>query len=186
MDDSIILDLFFERQEAAITETKRKYGQRLYRTAMNLLHSNEDAEECVSDALLKAWDSIPPSRPIYFGAYLAKIARNLSVNKLENKGAAKRGGGEADLLLSELETCIPSPKGVESEFESVIVAGAINTFLEEVDQTARVAFILRYFHGESIRDISERFGMSESRVKSILFRARKKLSIYLEKEGIML
>jgi len=186
MDDHMILDLFLKRQESAIVETKRKYGQRLYRTAMNILHSNEDAEECVSDTLFKAWETIPPTQPVYFGAYLAKITRNLSINRWEAKGASKRGGGEVDVLLDELKECVSAPGGPEEAYEAALVTEAINTFLSTVDQTARVAFVLRYFHGESIRTISERFQVSESKVKSILFRARKKLGAYLEKEGIQI
>jgi len=186
MDDQVIFDLFFERQESAISETKHKYGGRLYRTAMNILHSNEDAEECVNDTLFKAWETIPPNRPVHFGAYLAKIARNLSINRWEAKGALKRGGGEVSLLLSELEACIPSKGGPEAEYEATLVIEAINSFLSAMDQKARVAFVLRYFHGESIRGISEQFQVSESKVKSMLFRARKKLRIYLVKEGVSL
>ena len=184
VDDEVILEMFFKRQETAIAVTRRKYGQRLHRTAMNILRSNEDAEECVNDTLLKAWEAIPPERPTKLGAFLAKIARNLSINKWEARGAAKRGGGEANLLLSELEECIPSQGGPEEEYEAALVTGAINSFLAAMEQTARVAFVLRYFHGESIRAIGERFQMSESKVKSMLFRSRKKLSAYLEKEGV--
>jgi len=186
MEDHMILDLFFSRQESAIAETKRKYGQRLHRTAMNILHSNEDAEECVSDALFQAWEAIPPSRPTSFGAYLAKIARNLSINKWAAGSAVKRGGGEMTLLLSELTEGVPASGGLEEALEASLVTEAINTFLGTLDQTARVAFVLRYFHGESIRAVSERFQMGESKVKSILFRARKKLKVYLEKEGVVL
>jgi len=180
----MILDMFFGREESAIDEARRKYGKRLFRTCKNILHSNEDAEECVNDTLLKAWDAIPPSRPEMLGAYLAKIARNLSINKWEAKSAAKRGGGETNLVLSELEECISAPDGPEQEYEANMVTEAINAFLHSIDKTARVAFVLRYFHGESIRTISERFQMSESKIKSILFRTRKKLRTHLEKEGI--
>jgi RNA polymerase sigma-70 factor (ECF subfamily) len=188
MEDKTILDMFFERKEIAIAEAKRKYGGRMFRTSKNILHSNEDAEECVSDALLKAWEAIPPNRPAMFGAYLVKIVRNLSINKWEAKSAAKRGGGEMELLLSELEDCVaaaPSSRPDE-EYEASLVVEAVNSFLGTMEQRARVAFVLRYFHGESIRAISERFQMSESKVKSILFRARKKLGAYLEKEGIVI
>jgi len=184
MEDNAILDMFFARQEMAIDETRSKYGKRLFRTSMNILHSNEDAEECVSDTLLKAWNVIPPTRPELLGAFLVKIARNLSINKWEAKSAAKRGGGETNLVLSELEECLPSEGGPEQEHEAASITKAINDFLEKIDKTARVAFVLRYFHGESIKTICERFQMSESKVKSILFRTRKKLRAHLEKEGI--
>lgn len=183
----MILDLFFNRQESAIAETKQKHGRRLYRTSMNILHSNEDAEECVSDTLLKAWEAIPPTRPVKFGAFLVKIARNLSINRWEAKRTLKRGSGEVDLLLSELEGCIPSTGGgPEAAYEASLVTAAVNSFLSNLDQTARVAFVMRYFHGENIRGISERFQISESKVKSMLFRTRKKLGAYLEKEGVVI
>ncbi|MCL2574022.1 MAG: sigma-70 family RNA polymerase sigma factor [Defluviitaleaceae bacterium] len=186
MEDHMILDMFFARQESAIAETRQKYGKRLFRASKNILHSNEDAEECVNDTLMKAWDAIPPNRPAILGAFLAKIARNLSINKWEAKSAAKRGGGEVNLQLTELEECIEANDGrPEKEFEAAFVSQAINTFLADIDKTARVAFVLRYFHGESVRSISEKFKMSESKIKSILFRTRKKLKTHLEKEGVM-
>ena len=185
MDDSKILDLYFQRQEIAIAETKQKYGRRLYRSSMNILQNPQDAEECVNDTLLKAWEVIPPIRPTMFGAFLAKISRNLSINKWKAKSAQRRGGGEADLLLSELEDCIPSPTVLEEEYEASLVTQSIDDFLHSVKQEARVAFVLRYFHGESINSICEHFNISESKVKSMLFRTRKKLSEHLEKEGVM-
>ena len=186
MEDLEILDLYFNRDEAAITETRAKYGLRLYKVAINILRVHEDAEECVSDTLLKAWEAIPPVKPERFGAYLAKIARNLSINKCQAKGAARRGGGEIALLLSELTDCIPAKGGPEAEYESARVQEAINAGLATLDKTARAAFVLRYFHGESVRGVCQRFNMSESKVKSILFRARKKLGAFLEKEGVAL
>ena len=188
MDDNEILDLFFARQEDALDKTKRKYGQRLLRTAMNILHNLQDAEECVSDTLLKAWQVIPPSRPTMFGAFLAKISRNLAINKWKAKSATRRGGGETVLMLSELEDCIPSPTAStpETAHEANQVTAAINDCLNAMDQDTRVAFVLRYFHGESISSICARFNIGESKAKSLLFRARKKLKTHLEKEGILL
>ena len=186
MEDSKILDMYFERKESAIDETRLKYGNRLLKTSRNILHSNEDAEECVNDTLLKAWEVIPPNRPTMFGAFLAKIARNLSINKWEAKSAAKRGGGETNLMLSELEECLPSKNNPEKEYEANQITEAINAFLATLDKPARVAFVLRYFHGESIRAISGRFSTTESKIKSILFRTRKKLNEHLKKEGIVI
>jgi len=187
LDDNKIIDLYFERKESAIDETRRKYGQRLYRSAMNILHNSQDAEECVNDALYKAWEAIPPNCPAMLGAFLAKIARNLSINKWKARNAARRGGGEADILLSELEEYIPASQssGTEPEeaYEANLLTHAINDFLNSIEQEVRVAFVLRYFHGESIRSICERFNMSESKVKSMLFRTRKKLGAYLVSYG---
>ena len=184
MEDNLIVDMFFARQELAIEETKRKYGRRLFRASNNVLSNSEDAEECVNDTLLKAWDVIPPSRPVMLGAFLAKIARNLSINKWQSKSAAKRGGGELNLLLSELEESIPASVETEKAYEAKLVSEAINSFLIKEKQAARVVFVLRYFNGESINEISERFKMSESKIKSMLFRTRKKLKDHLEKEGL--
>ena len=186
LEDHEILDLYFNRDEAAITETRGKYGLRIFKVSINILRAKEDAEECVNDTLLKAWEAIPPTRPEMLGAFLAKIARNLSINKWQARGAAKRGGGEASLILSELQDCIPAPGGPEHEYESARTQEAINACLATMDKSTRAAFVLRYFHGESIRGVCERFGMSESKAKSVLFRARKKLGAYLEKEGVVL
>jgi len=186
VEDQHILDLYFNRDETAIAETRSKYGLRLYKVAINILRLNEDAEECVSDTLLKAWNVIPPNRPDMLGAYLAKITRNLSINKWQARNASRRGGGEINLMLNELADCIPAKGGPEDEYESARIQAAINEGIANMDKTAQTAFILRYFHGESIKDVCERFNMSESKVKSILFRARKKLGAFLEKEGVIL
>ena len=187
MDDKEIIELLFERKEEAIEQTKLKYNGQLFHTAMNILRNVQDAEECVNDTLLKAWESIPPVRPISYIGFLVKITRNLSINKWKGKGAAKRGGNVVDLLFSELEECIPVSKvGVpEEEYEANLVTEAINDYLKSLNQIARVTFVLRYFHGESIRNISEHCNISESKVKSLLFRTRKKLKIHLEKEGVV-
>ena len=186
MDDHQIVDLFFNRREAAIGEASNKYGGRMLLTAMNILQSRQDAEECLNDALLKAWESIPPVRPMILGAFLVKISRNLAINKYRSKSAAKRGGGETSIMLSELEDCIRAGNGTEPEkaYEAAQLTAAINTFLASMNQTARVAFVLRYFYGESIAGICERFEMSESKIKSLLFRTRKKLAEYLKKQDI--
>ena len=187
LEDQDILDMYFKRDEAAITETRGKYGLRLFKVAKNILHINEDAEECVNDTLLKAWEAIPPVRPERFGAFLAKITRNLSINRWQAKAAARRGGGEVSLILDELADCIPATTGTpEAEYESGLVQEAVNSCLASMDKASRAVFVLRYFHNESIKGVSERFGMSESKVKSMLFRARKKLSAHLEKEGVSL
>ena len=186
MDDTEIINLYFARQESAIEETRKKFGPRLYAISKNILYNHEDTEECVNDTLMKAWGVIPPHRPTFLGAFLAKIARNVSINKWEAKTAAKRGGGELNLMLSELEETLPSAKTTEKEYEASQLTESINSFLRDIDKGARVVFVLRYFHGESIRGICEKHGVSESKVKSILFRVRKKLKAHLEKEGVMI
>ena len=188
MEDNMILDMFFARDEKALEAAASKYGRRLFRMSNNVLHNKEDSDECVNDTLMKAWEVIPPSRPLLLGAFLAKISRNMAINKWKAKSAVRRGGGEVDIILSELQNCIKSNKSEEPEqaYEASLTTDAINSFLASMEQTARVTFVLRYFHGESISDICERFGITESKAKSMLFRARKKLAVHLEKEGINL
>ena len=188
MEDQIILEYFFERNEAALEETKAKYGARMFKIAFNIIQNKEDSEECVSDALYKAWEAIPPTYPDMLGAYMAKIVRNVALHKWEAGRAAKRGGGEKNVLLSELEIelgdCVGAAQSQpERKYEAKQITLAINAWLSKADKTTKAVFVLRYFHGESIREVSERFKISESKVKSILFRARKKLNANLIKEG---
>jgi len=184
LDDNVILDMYFARDEQGIEETKHKYGRRLFKTARNILYNNEDAAECVNDTLFKAWERIPPLRPEMFGAFLAKITRNMALNRWESKSAAKRGGGQTVLCLNELEECVPDRSIPESHIEQQSVTEAINSFLVSQDKEARIIFVSRYFHMENIKDIAIKYKMSESKVKSLLFRIRKKLKQHLEKEGI--
>jgi len=186
MDDNHIIDLFFARNEDGLIHTKLKYGQRLLRSAMNVLNNHQDAEECVNDTLLNAWNAIPPNRPNMFGAFLAKISRNLAINKWKKSNTSRRGGTDTTVLLGELEDCVPSTQGVEGQYESKLVTQSINDCLATLDQPARVAFVLRYFHGESMASVCARLNMSESKAKSLLHRTRKKLKEHLEKEGVLI
>ena len=190
MDDNQILEYFFERDEAAISETRNKYGGRLFKTAWNILRNAQDAEECVSDALYKTWGAIPPAVPSHLGAYVAKVTRNAALHKYEAARASKRGGGEVNLLISELETELADCTAAgmfrpEETFAAKEITTAINAWLSTLDKVTKAVFVLRYFHGESIKDINERFKLSESKVKSMLFRARKKLGTHLQKEGVL-
>ena len=186
MDDSVILNLYRARSESAINETATKYGKYCQTIATNILRNNEDVEECVNDTYLKAWHAIPPKYPSSLSSFLGKITRNLSLNKYKEQQTQKRGGGEIALLLDELENCVPSKSSVESEYESNIVVEAINAFLLSLSTADRVIFVRRYWYTDSIYSIATRFQMSESKVKSMLYRARKKLKIHLEKEGVMI
>ena len=186
INDNSILDLFWAKDEAALVETKQKYGRGLYTVAYNILHSPRDAEEIISDTLHKAWENIPPKRPEFLGAYLSKITRNLSLKRWKSITAEKRGGGQTDLLLSELTDAIPQPGTVESSFEHSQTVKAINEYLRGLDHDTRMVFVRRYFYGDSIQDICSRFNASSSKIKSMLHRARKKLKIHLEKEGVVI
>lgn len=186
IEDNKILDLLWARDESALDQVKQKYGRSLHKVANNILSSTHDAEECVNDTLHRAWEAIPPKRPAFLGAYLSKITRNLSLKRWRAAGAIKRGSGQADLMLRELTQAIPLPRTTEDEFEYSQTVGAINTYLRGMDTNARVIFIRRYFFGDSIADISRQFKSSESKIKSMLFRARQKLKIHLEKEGVVI
>ena len=186
MEDEKILDLYWARHESAINETANKYGSYCFAIATSILQNKEDAEECVNDTYLKTWDAIPPQRPSNIRLFLGKITRNLSLNKYKERRTKKHGGGEVALLFSELEDCIPSSNNVETEYESNQVIEAINSCLLSIDSESRVVFVRRYWYADTIQAIATRFQMSESKVKSMLFRARKKMKTYLEKEGVIL
>ena len=184
MDDNMIIDLYWARSESAINETALKYGNYCLKIAMNILQNQEDSDECVNDTYLRAWNAIPPQRPTIFPSFLGKITRNLSLNKYRKQRTKKRGGYEVALLLDELEDCIPSGRSVEAEYEAGVIAKTIDSFLYSIDAESRIVFVRRYWYVDSIRSIAARFQMNESKVKSMLFRTRNKLKIYLEKEGM--
>jgi len=186
IEDKNILDLLWARDETALDQVKQKYGRSLHKVAYNILSNNHDAEECVNDTLHRAWEAIPPKRPEFLGAYLSKITRNLSLKRWRAAGTIKRGGGQGDLLLGELTQAIPEPRSNEDEFDYSQTVSAINVCLRGMDTNARVMFIRRYFFGDSIADISRQFKASESKVKSMLFRARQKLKVHLEGEGVVI
>lgn len=186
MKDSEIIELYWERNEAAITATAEKYGSYCHAISYNILHSNEDAEECVNDTWLRAWKSLPPQRPDRLATYLGKITRNLSFDRFRQYNAEKRGNGQAGLVLSELEDCVPAEADVEQSFDEILLAESINQFLYAQPERKRNIFIRRYWYLYPIRDIAKTYGMSESKTASLLFRMRNELKTHLEKEGILL
>lgn len=186
MDDSEIVRLYWSRSEAAVDETAKKYSGYCARIALNILHTAQDAEECVNDAFLRAWGAIPPARPANLAAFLGKITRNLALNRYQMDRAAKRGGGQTALALSELEDCVPGGGEPEQIVEDRLITQTLNAFLEELDADPRRIFVRRYWYLSGIEEIAEAFGMSVGKVKSILFRLRRRLRKKLEKEGISL
>ncbi len=186
MEDERIIDLYWARRENAIVETDKKYGNYCMSIALHILKSPEDSEECVNDTWMKAWDSMPPKRPDFLAAFLGKITRNLSISRYRMSHARKRGSGEVELLLLELEECLPSAKSVEEEIEGKETAASIDRFLYGIDEESRKIFVRRYFFVDSIKEIAARYGISESKVKSQLFRMRGRLKDHLEKEGVVL
>lgn len=186
MDDGRIIELYWQRDEYAITATAEKYGAYCGRIAKNILLSLEDAEECVNDTWLHAWDAIPPHRPSRLSVFLGKITRELSLNQHKARFAQKRGNGELALALDELGECIASGETVEQTLEYELVGKIISDFLRKQKEQSADIFIRRYYHVCSIKQIAAEFSMSESKVKSILFRLRKELRTYLESEDILL
>jgi RNA polymerase sigma-70 factor (ECF subfamily) len=185
MSDSAILELYLERDESAIAETSRKYGGYCKRVAMNILDNADDVDECVNDAWLAVWNAIPPEKPRSLGGFLAKITRNLSLDRYRARGALKRGGNFV-AVLSELDECLPAPHDVQGEFEAGQVAVVINRFLGELPTQQREIFTRRYYSGDSLSDIADDFGMSYSKAASILHRLRGRLKEELQKEGVQI
>lgn len=184
MDDKQIIDLFFDRNEQALEYTAEKYDSYCYAVARQILGSDEDAKECVNDALLAAWDSIPPNRPEKLSVYLGKITKNLSVNKLRAINAKKRGADFVKICIDELCEAIPAADDPAGMLESEELTRAIERGLKSVGTTNRRIFISRYYYLESIGEIAARFCMNENQIKQRLKRTREKLRKTLRKEGL--
>lgn len=176
--------MFNTRDENAIKETDKKYRNYCYSISYNILGNKEDAEECLNDTYFSVWDTIPPHSPVIFSAYVAKITRFISLKKLREKNTSKRGGGNVFVAFDELSECIADKKLIETELETKELGKIVNQFVEQLSALEQKIFICRYWYFDSIISISHQFGFSESKVKSILHRIRKKLKTKLEKEGI--
>ena len=186
MKDHEIVELYWKRDETAITETANQYGNYCHAISYYILNNAEDAEECVNDTWLGAWKTMPPQRPNRLATFLGKITRNLSINRFKQYAAEKRGGGQTELALSELEDCIPAPTTVEQIVEEEVLVDSLNRFLYAQPEQKRNIFIRRYWYLYPIRDIAGAYGMSESKIASLLFRMGNELKKHLEKEGIAL
>ena len=182
MTDSQIIALFWERSEDAIRETDAAYGRKLYAISDRILNSSQDAEESVSDTYMKAWETIPPQKPVYFFAYLAKICRNFALGRLQWNSAAKRNA-EVVSLTEEMASCIPDCSR-ERKLEGEGIGRILGLFLDSISLESRLIFMRRYWYTDSIQEIAERYHMSQSKVKTQLHRTRNKLQLFLEKEGI--
>lgn len=183
MEDNDIIELYWKRCEEAITETERKYGRSLHNISYKILYNKEDSEECVMDTYHVAWNSLPPKRPEYFFAYLAKILRNACFGKLDYKCAKKRNTIVVE-LGEELENCIAAPDEYEKRMDSAEIGKVISDFLHSKEEIIRIVFVRRYWYMDSVKQIGERFGMTESKVKSLLFRTRKELKKHFDREGV--
>ncbi len=183
MEDSIIVDLYLSRDETAIFHTAQKYGSKLRRIAYNILNNTSSAEECENDTYLEAWNRIPPNEPrTYLFAFLGKIIRHLAIDECRKNASRKRYAIFCE-LTKEMEQCIPGNNDVEGIFHADALSQSISSFLDSCSENQRNVFIRRYWYFDSISEICRRYGYSESKVKSILFRMREGLRDFLEKEG---
>lgn len=185
MDDTQIVELYWARKESAIEETEAKYGSYCRSIAGNILQNQDDAEECVNDTWLGAWNSMPPHRPSVLSTFLGKLTRRISIDKWRRTTAKKRGDGQLPLVLAELEDCVSDGKSIEEETERKLLAEVIAAFVKSLPETEQKVFLCRYWYMDSVSAIAARFRFSKSKVKSMLFRTREKLRVRLEKEGLV-
>lgn len=184
MEDEEIIKLYLNRNENAINETNKKYGKYCSTIAYNVLCNKEDTEECVNDTFLHTWNTIPPKIPNIFKAFLAKITRNLALNKYESQKAKKRNNN-MDLVYEELENCIPSNSGAEVEISYSELVNEINIFLEKLPLEKRTIFLERYWYFQSIKNISIKYDQTESKTKMTLLRIRNSLKEHLEEREVL-
>lgn len=183
MDDSKIVSLYWNRNEQAITESEEKYGEYCYRIAFYILNEKNDADESVNDTWLAAWNSMPPHRPSVLKTFLGKLTRCISINKWNNNTAQKRGGGRIDEALSELAECLPANSCPEKEAETELLKDILSDFVRSLKPMERKLFMGKYWHLYSIEQLADAYGFTQSKVKSMLLRTRKKLKQRLTEEG---
>lgn len=186
MGDERIVDLYWARTEKAISETAHKYGRYCHYIAYNILHSDEDSEECVNDTYLKAWNSIPPQRPIKLSTFLGKITRNLALDRYKYNSREKRGGGQIPLVIDELAEFASEADPATHIIDDMVLVDCFNRFLAALPTETRKIFMRRYWYFSPIKEIAVDFSISESNVKMTLSRTRNKLKQLLDKEGFEL
>lgn len=185
MEDTQIIQLFFSRSEAAIEKTADKYGQYLNQVAFNILRCREDTEEIVEDTYLAAWNAIPPTVPTVLKHFLSRITRNLAFSRLDYL-TAKRRNNHLDILLSELDDCLPDRRGsAEDVWEAKQIGVSLNRFLDTLDRTDCRIFICRYYYGMTVGEISQKYEVPQRKVKYRLSILRKQLRSHLSKEGVV-
>lgn len=184
MDDKSIIGLYLARSEKAISETAARYGAYCYSIAYNILSSREDSEESVNDTYLAAWNTIPPKQPVSLSAYLGKLTRHLSLDRWKQRSRLKRGGGTVNLCLEELSECLSGGESPEDDLIRKETLASIHRFLDSLPQTERKVFLRRYWYLDSVAQIAEQFGFSESKVTAMLHRTRGKLGKHLKKEEL--
>ncbi len=186
MDDREILALLNARDETAIVRASEEYGAYCRSIARNVLGSDQDAEECLNDALMRLWNAVPPAQPENLQAYLAKTTRALAIDRLRASGAARRGGGQVHIALDELAECVSGVSDAEGEVMAKALGEAVDRFLRKQTVRDRAIFLRRYFFAESNAEIALRFEMKENSVAAVLSRMRRRLRAELEKEGYTL
>ncbi|MBR3950160.1 MAG: sigma-70 family RNA polymerase sigma factor [Oscillospiraceae bacterium] len=185
MEDAQIVELYWQRQEQAISATAVKYGAYCHTIAYNILNNREDAEESVSDTWLAAWKNMPPHRPRLLSTFLGKITRRISLTRWKRATRQKRGGGELPLALEELSACLSGGETAEEALERKELVQQLNRFLSQLPETERDIFVSRYWFLAPVKQIAEQFGFTESKVKSMLARTREKLRRQLTQEGLL-
>lgn len=183
MEDDRIVQLYWDRNDSAITESAAKYGAYCASIAHNILFNEADTEECVNDTWLHAWNAIPPHRPSVLSTFLGKLTRNLSFDLYKRLHREKRGGNNIDAALEELEECVSGDDDTESQWEMKELKEEINQFLRTLPEDKRCMFILRYWYVDGISEIADRMNMSENNVSVSLSRIRGKLRVYLKERG---
>ncbi|MBQ1410356.1 MAG: sigma-70 family RNA polymerase sigma factor [Oscillospiraceae bacterium] len=184
MNDEQIIDLFWARDEKAILETDRSYGSHCRSVSKRILNSAEDAEECVNDSYLRLWQQLPPEKPNSLGAFLTRIVRNLSIDRLRQLGSVKRGGSAITVSLDELEQ-VTGRGSVESSILADELGAAVDKFLRTQSQEARSIFLRRYYFFDTRTEIADRYEISVAQVSVVLSRTRKRLRNYLKEEGLL-
>lgn len=183
MDDQTIINLFWAREEQAITETEKKYGPYCRSIARNILRNVSDQEECLNDTWLHTWNSLPPQRPSVFPVYLGTITRNLSLNRIRHASAQKRGANRLELAYEELQESVPAGSTVEEQVATRELGRKLDRFLRNLPQKDCCIFLRRYWYMDTNSQIAQRYHMTEGGIKANLYRTRKKLKAYLEQEG---
>lgn len=186
MDDAQIVEMYMQRDEQAITQTDQKYGRALKAMSMRILMDESDSNECVNDTYFRAWNSIPPTQPKSLSAYLYRIVRSISIDRFRARMSQKRRMGEYTASLDELSECIAGEGTPQGTLETQMLTATIQIFLEKIPKQQRQIFLCRYYFLDPIQKIAGYFQMSESRVKSILYRLRCRLKKVLEQEGFFL
>lgn len=185
MEDEEIMELYVLRKESAIQKTEEKYGAFCRKIALHILSVPEDAEECVSDAYMKAWNSIPPQHPDCFQAWLGRVVRNISLDLWRKNHRQKRYAG-MEQLLEELEECIPAKSGVDDALEQAELTACLNRWLAQLSKQDRILFLRRYWKGEPLKELARQYHMTPAKLANRMYTLRQRLKTALEQEGISL